>query len=188
MLWNKNSQIDSVLSFASSHAKLKSTSSELPLLAPSTQSQDDMDSLRIQRQALKDRNAQLSHQIDTLKLDLEEASLKSADNARKIDLLRSECDEWRRKYKEEVKKRQGNVVDSAVSEAGDKETIETLRQELEYLRSKNEQMMILVRKKEEKTGPAPMKSEDRFLPPETIDMNSNDLLTKNVGETGRNEG
>lgn len=182
MLWNKNSQIDSVGSFVSSHAKLKSTSTELPPLASSAQSQDDMDALRIQRQALKDRNAQLSHQIDTLKLDLEEASLKSADNARKIDLLRSECDEWRRKYKEEVKKRQGSVVDSAVTEAGDKETIETLRQELEYLRSKNEQMMILVRKKEEKTGPAPVKSENNFLPPETIDMNSNDLLTKNVGE------
>ena len=149
MLWNKNSQIDSVGSFVSSRAKLKSTSTELPPLASSAQSQDDMDALRIQRQALKDRNGQLSHQIDTLKLDLEEASLKSADNARKIDLLRSECDEWRRKYKEEVKKRQGSVVDSAVTEAGDKETIETLRQELEYLRSKNEQMMILVRKKEE---------------------------------------
>ena len=80
------------------------------------------------------------------------------------------------------------MVDSAVTEAGDKETIETLRQELEYLRSKNEQMMILVRKKEEKTGPAPVKSENNFLPPETIDMNSNDLLTKNVGEVKQIEG
>ena len=49
-------------------------------------------------------------------------------------------------------------------------------------------MMILVRKKEEKTGPAPVKSENNFLPPETIDMNSNDLLTKNVGEVKQIEG
>ena len=56
------------------------------------------------------------------------------------------------------------------------------------MRSKNEQMMILVRKKEEKTGSAPVKSENNFLPPETIDMNSNDLLTKNVGEVKQIEG
>ena len=61
--------------------------------------QDDLESLRIQRQAMKERNVQLSQ----LRLDVEELKLKTEDDQRKLSLMKTECDEWRRKYKEEVK-------------------------------------------------------------------------------------
>lgn len=70
------------------------------------QVQDDLESLRIQRQALKERNAQLTQQMDSLRLDVEELKLQTADDQRKLGLMKAECDEWRRKYKEEVKVRE----------------------------------------------------------------------------------
>ena len=61
----------------------------------------------------------------------------------------------------------------------DKETIESLKQEIDYLRSKNEQMLLLVKKSNEGgstnpnvPSPTPEVSE--------VDINGNDLLTKNV--------
>ena len=65
--------------------------------------QDDLESLRIQRQAMKEKNIQLSQQVDSLRLDVEELKLKTEDDQRKLSLMKTECDEWRRKYKEEVK-------------------------------------------------------------------------------------
>ena len=65
--------------------------------------QDDLESLRIQRQAMKEKNVQLSQQVDSLRLDVEELKLKTEDDQRKLSLMKTECDEWRRKYKEEVK-------------------------------------------------------------------------------------
>ena len=65
--------------------------------------QDDLESLRIQRQAMKEKNVQLSQQVDSLRLDVEELKLKTEDDQRKLSMMKTECDEWRRKYKEEVK-------------------------------------------------------------------------------------
>ena len=62
-----------------------------------------MESLRMQRQALKERIAQLTQQADSLRLDVEELKLQAADDQRKLGLMKGECDEWRRKYKEEGK-------------------------------------------------------------------------------------
>ena len=139
---------------------------------------------------MKEKNAQLSRQLNSLRLDVEELTLKVTDDKRKLDLLKAECDEWRRKYKEEVKKKQSQVVDTEVSAVSDKETIESLKQELDYLRSKNEQMMVLVRKSQDgksstmkpsgsevMTNPAPATPE--------VNVNSNDILTKNVGIGGK---
>ena len=72
--------------------------------------QDDLESLRIQRQAMKEKNIQLSQQVDSLRLDVEELKLKTEDDQRKLSLMKTECDEWRRKYKEEIKveKRDGS--------------------------------------------------------------------------------
>lgn len=62
--------------------------------------------------------------------------------------------------------------------AEDKELIESLRRELEYMKSKNEQMMIIM----QKTGAAEsVRSIDPVLTPASeADVNSSDLLTKNV--------
>lgn len=62
--------------------------------------------------------------------------------------------------------------------AEDKELIESLRRELEYMKSKNEQMMIIM----QKTGSAEsVRSMDPVLTPASeVDVNSSDLLTKNV--------
>lgn len=49
---------------------------------------------------------QLSQQVDSLRLDVEELKLQTADDQRKLGLMKAECDEWRRKYKEEVKVRE----------------------------------------------------------------------------------
>ena len=46
---------------------------------------------------------ELTRKIDSLTLDVEELKLSQSDSQRKIELLKNECDEWRRKYKEEVK-------------------------------------------------------------------------------------
>ena len=60
----------------------------------------------------------------------------------------------------------------------DKEIIESLKQEIDYLRSKNEQMLLLVRKSNEggskQTVPSPTPEVSE------VDINGNDLLTKNV--------
>ena len=45
----------------------------------------------------------MSRKIDSLNLDIEEYKLTVADDKRKLELLKNECDEWRRKYKEEIK-------------------------------------------------------------------------------------
>ncbi|KNB46140.1 hypothetical protein JH06_2185 [Blastocystis sp. subtype 4] len=176
MLWNKNSQIDS----------LKSTNTDIPMFTTTSapQSQDDVESLRIQRQAMKEKNVKLSRQVESLRLDVEELTLKTEDDKRKLDLLKTECDEWRRKYKEEVKKKQTQMVDTEMSAVSDKETIESLKQELDYLRSKNEQMMVLVRKSQDGRPPSLRMGSisDGNETPRSVegDINSNDILTKNV--------
>ena len=148
------------------------------------QSQDDVESLRIQRQAMKEKNIQLSRQVESLRLDVEELTLKTEDDKRKLDLLKTECDEWRRKYKEEVKKKQSQMVDTEMSVVNDKETIESLKQELDYLRSKNEQMMLLVRKSQDGRPPSlrvgSISESKEPAPSVDGDVNSNDILTKNV--------
>lgn len=175
MLWNKNSQIDS----------LKSTNTDIPMFTTTSapQSQDDVESLRIQRQAMKEKNVKLSRQVESLRLDVEELTLKTEDDKRKLDLLKTECDEWRRKYKEEVKKKQTQMVDTEMSAVSDKETIESLKQELDYLRSKNEQMMVLVRKSQDGRPPSLRMGSisDGNETPRSVegDINSNDILTKN---------
>lgn len=148
------------------------------------QSQDDVESLRIQRQAMKEKNVKLSRQVESLRLDVEELTLKTEDDKRKLDLMKTECDEWRRKYKEEVKKKQTQMVDTEMSAVSDKETIESLKQELDYLRSKNEQMMVLVRKSQDGRPPSLRMGSisDGNETPRSVegDINSNDILTKNV--------
>lgn len=175
--------------------QLKSTNTELPLFttqgtSSTAASQDSIESLRIQKQAMKEKNVELTRKIDSLTLDVEELKLSQSDSQRKIELLKNECDEWRRKYKEEVKvgelsermkvqKKQGALVEKQVDGVTDKETIESLKQEIDYLRSKNEQMLLLVKKSNEGgstkpnvPSPTPEVSE--------VDINGNDLLTKNV--------
>ena len=84
---------------------MKSTNAELPLYStqPAQASQDDVESLKIQRQSLKEKNSELTRTVDGLKLDVEELKLNAENDRRKLELLKNECDEWRRKYKEEVK-------------------------------------------------------------------------------------
>lgn len=64
----------------------------------------------------------------------------------------------------------------------DKETIESLKRELEYLKSKNDQMMLMLRRSSSET-PVPEASPA----PQEVDLNSNDVLTKNVGAWGWSE-
>ena len=52
---------------------------------------------------MKEKNTELTRKIDSLNLDIEEYKLTVADDKRKLELLKNECDEWRRKYKEEIK-------------------------------------------------------------------------------------
>ena len=54
-------------------------------------------------QSLKEKNSELTRTVDGLKLDVEELKLNAENDKRKLELLKNECDEWRRKYKEEVK-------------------------------------------------------------------------------------
>lgn len=60
----------------------------------------------------------------------------------------------------------------------DKETIESLKRELEYLKSKNDQMMLMLRRTSSET-PTPV--QEVSPAPQEVDLNSNDVLTKNVG-------
>lgn len=60
----------------------------------------------------------------------------------------------------------------------DKETIESLKRELEYLKSKNDQMMLMLRRSSSET-PTPV--QEVSPAPQEVDLNSNDVLTKNVG-------
>lgn len=60
----------------------------------------------------------------------------------------------------------------------DKETIESLKRELEYLKSKNDQMMLMLRRSSSET-PTPV--QEVSPAPQEMDLNSNDVLTKNVG-------
>ena len=61
----------------------------------------------------------------------------------------------------------------------DKETIESLKQEIDYLRSKNEQMLLLVKKSNE--GSSTKQTVPSATPEVSeVDINGNDLLTKNV--------
>lgn len=63
----------------------------------------------------------------------------------------------------------------------DKETIESLKRELEYLKSKNDQMMLMLRRSSSET-PTPV--QEVSPAPQEVDLNSNDVLTKNVGAWG----
>ena len=61
----------------------------------------------------------------------------------------------------------------------DKEIIESLKQEIDYLRSKNEQMLLLVKKSNE--GVSTKQTVPSATPEVSeVDINGNDLLTKNV--------
>lgn len=60
----------------------------------------------------------------------------------------------------------------------DKEMIESLKRELEYLKSKNDQMMLMLRRTSSET-PTPV--QEVSPAPQEVDLNSNDVLTKNVG-------
>ena len=77
-----------------------------------------------------------------------------------------------------VQKKQGALVEKQVDGVTDKEIIESLKQEIDYLRSKNEQMLLLVKKSNEGGSKQTVPS----ATPEVseVDINGNDLLTKNV--------
>ena len=72
--------------------------------------------------------------------------------------------------------------------ATDKETIDTLRNEIEYLKSKNQQMMVMMRKSEDSTSPSNAGNAGSVTPSvpsvtgssSELDVSSNDILTKNV--------
>lgn len=74
-------------------------------------------------------------------------------------------------------------MEKQVDGVTDKETIESLKQEIDYLRSKNEQMLLLVKKSNDSSNSlSSNKSNPHLNAADTgdIDINSNDLLTKNV--------
>ena len=58
---------------------MKSTNTDIPMFTTTSapQSQDDVESLRIQRQAMKEKNVKLSRQVESLRLDVEELTLKT---------------------------------------------------------------------------------------------------------------
>lgn len=74
------------------------------------------------------------------------------------------------------------MIDKEMDVVEDKETIESLKRELEYLKSKNDQMMLMLRRSSSET-PVPEASPA----PQEVDLNSNDVLTKNVGAWGWSE-
>ena len=74
------------------------------------------------------------------------------------------------------------MIDKEMDVVEDKETIESLKRELEYLKSKNDQMMLMLRRTSSET-PVPEASPA----PQEVDLNSNDVLTKNVGAWGWSE-
>lgn len=69
------------------------------------------------------------------------------------------------------------MIDKEMDVVEDKETIESLKRELEYLKSKNDQMMLMLRRSSSETP----------VPVQEVDLNSNDVLTKNVGAWGWSE-
>ena len=70
------------------------------------------------------------------------------------------------------------MIDKEMDVVEDKETIESLKRELEYLKSKNDQMMLMLRRTSSET-PTPV--QEVSPAPQEVDLNSNDVLTKNVG-------
>ena len=73
------------------------------------------------------------------------------------------------------------MIDKEMDVVEDKETIESLKRELEYLKSKNDQMMLMLRRSSSET-PTPV--QEVSPAPQEVDLNSNDVLTKNVGAWG----
>lgn len=76
------------------------------------------------------------------------------------------------------------MIDKEMDVVEDKETIESLKRELEYLKSKNDQMMLMLRRTSSET-PTPV--QEVSPAPQEVDLNSNDVLTKNVGAWGWSE-
>ena len=76
------------------------------------------------------------------------------------------------------------VIEKQVSGVTDKETIESLKQEIEYLRSKNEQMMTLVKKSAENSNLNLNSNSTQSTNTPEVDINGSDILTKNVGGGG----
>lgn len=148
MIWNKNTQIES----------LKSTKDDSSSWNSQDISQvtDEVNSLKLQKQALKEKIAALSKANDSLQLDKEEMKLQLGDSTRRLDILKNECEEWRWKYKEEIKRKRQEVIDTEQSQINNKETISSLKQELEYMKSKNDQLSILLKKVHETEGQVPM--------------------------------
>ena len=70
------------------------------------------------------------------------------------------------------------MINKEMDVVEDKETIESLKRELEYLKSKNDQMMLMLRRSSSET-PTPV--QEVSPAPQEVDLNSNDVLTKNVG-------
>ena len=77
-----------------------------------------------------------------------------------------------------LQKKQDIAIDKQVSGVNDKETIASLKREIDYLRSKNEQMMTLMKKNNETHATVTPASPSPVTP--EIDINGNDILTKNV--------
>lgn len=81
--------------------------------------------------------------------------------------------------------------------ATDKETIESLRNEIDYLKSKNQQMLLMMRKNEAEGKGAAMNAMNAIMgggmnggkgeegKEGELDVSSQDILTKNVCFLGR---
>lgn len=82
--------------------------------------------------------------------------------------------------------------------ATDKETIESLRNEIDYLKSKNQQMLLMMRKNEAEGKGAAMNAMNAIMggmnggkgeegKEGELDVSSQDILTKNVCFFGESE-
>ena len=89
-----------------------------------------------------------------------------------------------------MKKKQTESIDAQISVATDKETIESLRNEIDYLKSKNQQMLLMMRKNEAEGKGAAMNAMNGIMggmnggkgeegKEGELDVSSQDILTKN---------
>ena len=127
MIWNKNTQIENLQNVTNENEN--SLGRDI-----NTQLQVDYESLKMQKEGLLTRTSELETTIRNLEADKEILQKEAADINRRLEMIANEAEEWKRKYKNEVKKKRDDILNKEGEDMEEESTIHALKKEIETLK------------------------------------------------------
>ncbi|KAK8800580.1 hypothetical protein WA158_006898 [Blastocystis sp. Blastoise] len=129
MIWNKNSQIETLQTANSENSSSISTDMNTKL-------QMDYESLKMQKEDLVTRNQELTTNYNNLEADKEMIDHELSETKRRMEIVINDSEEWKRKYKDEIRKRREDVVDKESEGLEEESRVVTLKKEIELLKAR----------------------------------------------------